>query len=66
MAGVLVLASVHDAADLRSRSTAEDCIGFLGMTYLVPRLPAWSRNLSAKAKPHPRIYVADTGLPRTS
>jgi predicted AAA+ superfamily ATPase len=61
-AGELVLASVHDAAGLGSRSTTEDYIGFLGMTYLIHRLPAWSRNLSAKAKRHPKVYVADTGL----
>jgi len=61
-AGELVVTSVHDAAGLGSRSTTEDYIGFLGMTYLVHQLPAWSRNLSAKAKRHPKVYVTDTGL----
>ena len=61
-AGELVLTNIHQDLTLGSRSTTEDYIGFLGMVYLTHQLPAWSRNPSAKAKRHPKIYIADTGL----
>lgn len=61
-ASELVVSNVHEAAGFGGRQTTEDYIGFLGMTYLVHRLPAWSRNLTTKVKRHPKIYVSDTGL----
>lgn len=45
-----------------SRETTEAYIALLEMTYLVHRLPAWSRNLSAKMKRHAKVHVIDSGL----
>lgn len=61
-AGELVVANVHADSGLGSRSTTEDYIGYLSMTYLVHLVPAWSRNLTTKIKRHPKVYVGDSGL----
>lgn len=60
-AGELVVANVSADVGL-SRETTEDYIGFLGTTYLVHLVPAWSRNLTTKVKRHPKVYLTDTGL----
>ena len=61
-ANELVLAQVHRDAGFGSRDTTDDYIGFLGMTYLVQLLPAWSRSLTTKVKRHPKLHLVDTGL----
>lgn len=61
-ANELVLTEVHRDAGFGSRDTTDDYIGFLGMTYLIRLLPAWSRNLTTKVKRHPKVHVCDTGL----
>jgi predicted AAA+ superfamily ATPase len=61
-ANELVLADVHRDLGFGSRDTTDDYIGFLGMTYLVQELPAWSRNLTTKVKRHPKVHLSDTGL----
>ncbi|MGH8993814.1 MAG: ATP-binding protein [Acidimicrobiia bacterium] len=61
-ANELVVADVHRDAGLGSRDTTDDYIGFLGMTYLIQLLPAWSRSLTTKVKRHPKVHLGDTGL----
>lgn len=61
-AGELVVASLHQAADLGSRNTTEAYLGYLEMTYLVLLLPAWSRNLSSKVARRPKVHITDSGL----
>lgn len=58
----LVLADVHRDGGFGSRDTTDDYVGYLGMTYLVQQLPAWSRNLTTKVKRHPKVHLSDTGL----
>jgi hypothetical protein len=61
-ANELVVSHVHDASGLGSRTTTEDYIAYMQMTYLVMTLPAWSRNLTRKITRHPKIHLTDTGL----
>ncbi|MDE0667767.1 MAG: ATP-binding protein [bacterium] len=61
-AGELVVANLHQAAGLGSRTTTEAYLGYLEMTYLVLLLPAWSRNLSSKIVHRPKALITDTGL----
>jgi predicted AAA+ superfamily ATPase len=61
-ANELVLTQVHRDAGFGSRDTTDAYIGFLGMTYLIQLLPAWSRSLTTKVKRHPKVYLCDTGL----
>lgn len=61
-AGELVVSHIHDGSGLGSRSTTEDYIAYLQMTYLASTLPAWSRNLTRKITRHPKVHLADTGL----
>ena len=58
----LVMTKVHDAADLGSRTTTEDYLAHLEMSYLVRLLPAWSRNLTRKITRHPKVHITDTGV----
>jgi len=44
------------------RSTLETYLGWLRMVFLVHELPAWSRNLSARATRRRKLHMADTGL----
>lgn len=60
--GELVVAHIHSDSGLGSRSTTEDYIAYLQMTYLVHLLPAWSRNLTRKITRHPKVHLVDTGL----
>lgn len=61
-ASELVVAGLHQNLGLGARETTDDYVAYLGMTYLVHQLPAWSRNLSSKVKRHPKVYISDTGL----
>jgi len=61
-AGELVVASLHQAADLRSRNTTEAYLGYLEMTYLALLVPAWSRNLSSRVVRRPKVHITDSGL----
>ena len=58
----LVVANLHRAVDLGSRSTTEAYLGYLQMTYLMLLLPAWSRNLSSKIVHRPKMHITDSGL----
>lgn len=42
--------------------TVRRYLPILETVYLVHRVPAWSRNLTAKVKKHPKIYLTDSGL----
>lgn len=61
-AGELVVSDVHADLALGSRATTEDYISYLRMAYLVHQLPAWSPNLTNRAKRHPKVYMTDTAL----
>lgn len=61
-ANELVVSKIHDASGLGSRTTTEDYLAYLQMSYLVRLLPAWSRNLTRKITRHPKVHLADTGL----
>ncbi|MGH9187847.1 MAG: ATP-binding protein, partial [Acidimicrobiales bacterium] len=61
-AGELVVANLHADSGLGSRDTTESYIGLLEMTFLIRRLPAWSRNLTAKMKRHAKVHITDSGL----
>ncbi|MGH9188341.1 MAG: ATP-binding protein [Acidimicrobiales bacterium] len=53
----------HLASDLGiDRSTAETYEPWIETTFLVHRVPAWSRRLASKLVRRPRIHVCDTGL----
>ncbi len=43
-------------------ATVSTYLRLLETVFLVHRLPAWSRNLSAKVGRRPKVYIADTGL----
>lgn len=58
----LVMTKVHSAADLGSRTTTENYLAHLEMSYLVRLLPAWSRNLTRKITRRPKVHITDTGL----
>lgn len=45
-----------------SADTVRRYLPILETTYLVHRLPAWSRNLAAKVTKHPKVYMTDSGL----
>ena len=61
-AGELVVANLHADADLGSRATTDDYLGYIEMAYLVLMLPAWSRNLTRKIIRRPKIHITDSGL----
>lgn len=44
------------------RGTIQSDLALFETVYLVHRLPAWSRNLTAKIKRRPKIHLVDTGL----
>ena len=56
------MTNVHAVADLGSRTTTENYLAHLEMSYLVRLLPAWSRNLTRKITRRPKVHVTDTGL----
>jgi uncharacterized protein len=45
-----------------SDDTVRRYLPILETTYLIHRLPAWSRNLTAKVKKHPKLHFTDSGL----
>ncbi|MFI7125649.1 ATP-binding protein [Nonomuraea sp. NPDC050153] len=57
----LVMSTVANRLGL-DRVTASTYQPWLETTFLVHRLPAWSRNLSAKVVKRPKLYMADTGV----
>lgn len=42
--------------------TVRDYLPLLETVFLIHRLPAWSRNLTARVKHRPKIHLTDTGL----
>jgi uncharacterized protein len=42
--------------------TVRNYLPLLETVYLLHRLPAWSRNVTAKVKHRPKVHLADTGL----
>lgn len=44
------------------RATAETYEPWIETTFLVHRLPAWSRNVAAKVVRRPKLHACDTGL----
>ncbi len=51
------------AADLGiDRATAESYEPWIETTFLVHRLPAWSRNVTARTVQRPKLHATDTGL----
>jgi predicted AAA+ superfamily ATPase len=57
----LVLSTVAQRLGI-DRSTVNTYEPWLETVFLVHRLPAWSRNLTAKAVKRPKLYVTDTGI----
>jgi uncharacterized protein len=54
---------VKTASDLSlHRSTVNRYLNLLETVFLLQSLPAWSRNLNARAVRRPKIHVTDTGL----
>ena len=45
-----------------TRQTVASYIELLERIFLVDRLPAWSRNFSARVAKHPKLHVTDSGL----
>ena len=43
-------------------STASTYVTLLENLFLIHRLPAWGRNLRARATAHPKVHVVDSGL----
>ncbi len=44
------------------RGTADHYLGWLETAFVVHRIPAWSRNLAAKAVRRPKLFVSDSGI----
>ena len=61
-ANELVVSKVHNEIGLESILTTADYLGHLQMVHLVHQLRPWSRNLTSRAKRHPKVYISDTGL----
>lgn len=59
--GELVMQSVITAAPLE-RAAVYDRLAWLETTYLIRRVPAWSRSPARRVKRHPKLYVTDSGL----
>lgn len=54
---------VKTAGDLGlHRTTVSRYLGLLETVFLVQSLPAWSRNLNARAVRRPKVHITDTGL----
>lgn len=59
--GELVVATAAQRVGV-TRETAAAHLAWLETVFLVHRVPAWGRNLTAKVLKRPQIYVGDTGL----
>jgi uncharacterized protein len=57
----LVMQGIIDDAPLE-RQAVYDHRAWLETIHLITTLPAWSRNLTRRAKRHPKIFVTDPGL----
>lgn len=57
----LVMSTVAQRLEI-DRSTASAYEPWLETAFLVHRVPAWSRNLTAKVVRRPKIYLSDSGL----
>ena len=57
----LVLSSIADRVGI-DRGTAQSYLPWLETVFLIHRVPAWSRNLTAKVVKRPKIYLTDTGV----
>ena len=44
------------------RGTAQNYVAWLETVFLVHRVPAWNRNLTAKVVRRPKLYLTDTGV----
>ncbi|WP_199730607.1 ATP-binding protein [Amycolatopsis panacis] len=60
-AGLLVPTALGNAAGL-SHHTAQRYLGLFEEVFLIKRIPAWSRNLSARAVDTPKVAFVDTGI----
>lgn len=60
-AGELVVAGLARSAGLDEATTAT-YLRLLETVYLISRVPAWSRNLTAKIARRPKVVVNDSGL----
>jgi hypothetical protein len=60
-AGELNVSSLAEACGL-SPDLTHDYLALLETVYVHHTVPAWSRNLSAKVKRRPKVYLADSGL----
>ncbi|WP_326645979.1 ATP-binding protein [Streptosporangium sp. NBC_01755] len=55
--------TVKIGSDLQlHRSTVNRYVGLLETVFLIRQVPAWSRNLVARAVRRPKLHVTDTGL----
>ncbi|MBY8853796.1 DUF4143 domain-containing protein, partial [Saccharothrix sp. MB29] len=57
----LVVAGVAGDAEV-GRETASNYVTLLEALHLVTLLPAWSTNITNRAKRRPKVVVVDTGL----
>lgn len=60
-AGELVMQNVVDDAAV-GKQTVYDHREWLETAYLLRRIPAWSRNLTARVKQRPKVLIPDPGL----
>lgn len=56
------LASVATGTGIDRMALSRNYLPLLENIYLVRQLPSWSRNLTARAVKHPKIYITDSGL----
>ena len=61
-ANELVVSKVHGQVGLGSVQTTADYLSHLEMIHLIETVPAWSVNLTARVKRHPKVHLIDTGL----
>ena len=57
-----VRTSLGDAGSSVDHKTLASFVDLLEALHLVHRLPAWSTNLTTRARRHPKIHACDTGL----
>ncbi|MGH8909094.1 MAG: ATP-binding protein [Egibacteraceae bacterium] len=60
-ASELVMQHIIDDAAV-ARQAVYDYVALLRTVYLVHEIPSWSRNLTARVKRHPKVYISDSGL----